>query len=98
MTTKYQSNMEVHRNYLTLHRNDIDASQAYLANEDVFLKISDTETKGSEKLFTMTSMEKTLIENFLEVKAKHDLWARSSVDANGKTTIVDPQTQRPGKF
>lgn len=93
--TKYQSNMETHRNYMTLHRNDIDASQAYLANEDVFLKISDTETHGSERLFKMSSMEKTLIENFLEAKAKHDLWAESNVDVNGKPTIIDPETQRP---
>ncbi len=87
--------METHRNYMTLHRNDIDASQAYLANEDVFLKISDTETHGSERLFTMTSMEKTLLENFLAVKNQHDLFARSNVDINGKPTITDPETNRP---
>lgn len=87
-TTKYQSNMECHRNYMTLHRNDIDASSAYLANEDVFLKISDTEVKNSEKLFTMTSMEKTLIENFMEAKAKHELWARSNVDVNGLVKLA----------
>ena len=94
-TTKYQSNMETHRNYMTLHRNDADASQAYLANEDVFLKISDTETHGSERLFTMTSMEKNLLENFLSVKNQHDLFARSNVDANGKPTFTDPETNRP---
>lgn len=93
--TKYQSNMETHRNYMTLHRNDIDASQAYLANEDVFLKISDTETHGSERLFTMSSMEKILLENFLAVKNQHDLFARSNVDVNGKPTITDPETNRP---
>nr|DAT90277.1 MAG TPA: major capsid protein [Caudoviricetes sp.] len=93
--TKYQSNMETHRNYMTLHRNDIDGSQAYWANEDVFLKISDTEKAGSERLFTMSSAEKTLLENYLEVKNKHDLFARSNVDRNGKATIVDPETNRP---
>lgn len=87
--------METHRNYITLHRNDIDASQAYLANEDVFLKISDTEVHGSERLFKMSSMEQTLIENFLSVKNKHDLFARSNVDVNGKPTITDPETNRP---
>lgn len=86
--TKYQSNMETHRNFMTLHRNDIDASQAYLANEDVFLKISDTEKHGSEKLFKMDGMEKVLLENFMEVKSKHDLFARSNVDVNGSSSSI----------
>lgn len=87
--------METHRNFLTLHRNDIDASQAYLANEDVFLKISDTEVHGSERLFKMDGAEKVLLDNFLEVKSKHDLFARSNVDKNGKPTITDSETNRP---
>ena len=81
---------------MTLHRNDIDASQAYLANEDVFLKVADTEKHGSEKLFKMDGAEKVLLENFMEVKSKHDLFARSNVDVNGRPTITDPETNRPG--
>lgn len=78
--TKYTSNMETHRNYMTLHRNDIDGSQLYWAMEDQFVKISDTEKVGTEKLFKISSADKTLLENFMEVKAKHDLFSRSSVD------------------
>ena len=68
--TKYQSNIEKHRNYITTHRVDDSYSALYAAHEDVFVSIAEGKSKDSlsESVYKMNKKEKDLLENFLYVR------------------------------
>lgn len=87
--TKYQSNIEKHRTWITEHRNDISFSSRYAQMQDQFIKISSGEGNGElkEKIFKLNKMEKDLFDNFQQVKNNHLLWGKSTMDANGKSTV-----------
>lgn len=87
--TKYQSNIEKHRNYLTEHRNDISYSARYAQMEDQFIKISNGESNGElkEKIFKLNKMEKDLLDSFQLSKNQALLWQKSTMDVNGKSTV-----------
>ena len=88
--TKYQSNIEKHRNYLTEHRNDISYSSRYAILEDQFIRIASGEGTGEmkEKIFKLNKMEKDLLASFQLVKNQGLLWQKGTMDANGKSTIT----------
>lgn len=94
---KYQSNIERHRNYITTHRVDDSYSALYAAHENVFINIAEGKDQGSltETIYKMDKKEKNLLENFLTVRNNGLLFNKCNVDANGKPTIVDPDTGRP---
>lgn len=88
--TKYQSNIEKHRQWITEHRNDISYSSRYAQMEDQFIKIAQGEGTGElkEKIFKLNKMEKDLLDNFHTVKNNHLLWGKTTMDANGKSTVL----------
>jgi hypothetical protein len=88
--TKYQSNIEKHRNWITEHRNDISYSSRYAQMEDQFIKIAQGEGTGElkEKIFKLNKMEKDLLDNFQVVKNNHLLWGKTTMDVNGKATVT----------
>lgn len=94
---KYQSNVSKHRNYITTHRVDTTYSAQYAAFEDQFVKISKGEGDGkmSETIYRMDKQEKNLLDNFMVVRNQGLLFNKTNVDANGKSTITDPDTGRP---
>lgn len=86
--TKYQSNLEKHRTWLTEHRCDVDMSSRYAAHEAQFIKIAKGEEgKTEERIFKLNKAEKDLLDTFQTVKNNHLLWGKSTMDANGKSTI-----------
>lgn len=97
---KYQSNIEKYRNHITTFRVDDSFSSLYAAHEDVFVKIAkgDGNGKASETYYKMTTVEKNLFDNFMYVKNQGLLFNKTNVDANGKATIVDPDTKRPKHY
>lgn len=88
--TKYQSNIERHRNWITEHRNDISYSSRYAQMEDQFIKISKGEDTGELKsqIFKLNKMEKDLLDSFQFVKNNHLLWGKTTMDVNGKATVT----------
>jgi hypothetical protein len=94
---KYQSNVSKHRNYITSHRVDTTYSAQYAAFEDQFVKIAKGEGDGkmSETIYRMDKQEKNLLDNFMVVRNQGLLFNKTNVDANGKSTITDPDTGRP---
>ena len=88
--TKYTSNLEKHRQWITEHRNDISYSARYAQAEDQFIKVAQGDGAGElkEKIFKLNKMEKDLLENFQTVKNNHLLWGKSTMDANGKSTVL----------
>lgn len=95
--TKYQSNIEKHRNYITTHRVDVNYSALYAAHEDTFIKISEGKDKTClhDSIYKMNKKEKDLLDNFMYVRNNGLLFNKCNVDANGKATISDPDTGRP---
>lgn len=94
---KYQSNISKHRNYITTHRCDDSYSAQYKAFEDVFVTVGQGKGNGemSETIYRMDKIEKNLLDNFMYVRNNGLLFNKCNVDANGKSTIVDPDTNRP---
>lgn len=94
---KYQSNVSKHRNYITTFRNDDSYSALYAAHEDIFVKIGQGEGNGKlkETIYKMEKKEKVLLDNFLFSRNNGLLFNRTSIDVNGKSTIVDPIDGRP---
>lgn len=89
--TKYQSNVEMHKNWITEHRVDIDYSQRYATMEDTFVKISKGEGTGDykEAIFRFPKAKEILLNNFLEARNNALLWGKGTMDKNGKSTITD---------
>jgi hypothetical protein len=87
--SKYQSSIEKHRTYLTEHRNDISYSSRYAQMEDQFIKIAEGDGTGElrEKIFKLNKMEKDLLESYQFVKNNGLLWQKTTMDANGKSTV-----------
>lgn len=87
--TKYQSNIEKHRQWITEHRNDITFSSRYAQMEDQFIKISQGEGTGElkERLFKLNKMDKDLFDAFSLSKNNHLLWGKTTMDQNGKSTV-----------
>lgn len=87
--TKYQSNIEKHRTWITEHRNDISYSARYAQMEDQFIKIASGDGTGEmkEKIFKLNKTEKELLTNFQTVKNNHLLWGKTTMDKNGKSTV-----------
>lgn len=86
--TRYQSNVETFKNYISTVRNDIDASERYIPMEDAFIQIG----KGSDKdpVFKIEGMDKVLLDNFMEARNGAMLIQRGDViDKTGKPKIFD---------
>lgn len=83
-------NIEKHRQWLTEHRVDIDYSSRYAALETQFLKISNNKPNGEldEKIFKLNNKEKDLYDAFQTVKNNHLLWGKTTMDRNGKSTVM----------
>jgi len=94
--TKYQSNIERHRNHIALHRNDISFSSQFAALEDIFIEVGANKGKGSESqtIYKMKKKEQELLESFMFARNNALLFGKSNFDKNGKCTVTDPATGR----
>lgn len=84
MYSKFQSNVEKHRNYMTTFRCDTSWSSLYAIQEDVFMKIADDkdDTK-SEGIYKMKKKEKELLDTFMYAMNTGLLLNKGNVDVNG---------------
>lgn len=58
--------------------------------EDQFIKIAEGDGAGvlNEKIFKLNKMEKDLLDNFQMVKNNGLLWQKTTMDKNGKSTVL----------
>ena len=49
----------------------------------------------TETIYKMDTVQKNLLNTFLEGRNNALLFSKGNIDENGKATIVDPQTNRP---
>ena len=93
MYTKYTSNTEKFRGYISTHRCDVDYSAMYKPMEEYFITIG--KGKDDDPVYKLPKCEKVLVENFLQVREGKQAWGKSNVDKNGNPTIFDSETGRP---
>lgn len=95
--TKWQSNVEKHRGYIQTHRFDASYSERYAALENTFIKIAEGKGQGdmTETIYKMDTVQKNLLDTFLTGRNNALMFSKGNVGADGKPTIVDPDTNRP---
>lgn len=83
--SKFQSQVEKHRNYMTTFRCDTSWSSLYAIQEDVFMKIADDKdaSKG-ESFYKMKKKEKELLDTFMYALNTGLLCNKGNIDVNGK--------------
>lgn len=91
---KYQSNVERHRTYISLHRCDVSYSEKYEAMEDQFITIAKDGDKAGVT-YKMNSMDKDLLDTFMLASNNANMFGKTNVDKNGRPTIFDPEDGQP---
>jgi len=84
--TKFVSSVEVHRNYLSIHRASVEKSNAYALTEYKFIEAG---TKGKETYYKMDKAEDQTLTHFLESREQALLTSESNFDVNGKCKLQD---------
>lgn len=96
--TKFQSNIEKHRNWISEIRSDVSWSSRYALMEDTFIKISNGEESGNykEKIYRLPKVKQVCLEDFMQKRNNNLLLGKSTMDnKTGKCTVHDPDTNRP---
>jgi len=78
---KYQSNTEIHRNYMQTFRSSESYSQKYALAEKNMIEVKE---KDEHKYYHLDPVFKTAMDNFMEVRNRGLLFSESNHDANGK--------------
>ena len=94
--SKFQSQMERHRNFMTTFRADASWSSLYAIQENVFMSIADDkDATKSEGVYKMLKKEKELLDTFMYAMNTGLTFNKGNIDVNGKATISEPETGRP---
>ena len=94
--SKFQSQMERHRNFMTTFRADASWSSLFAIQEHVFMSIADDKDQTkSEGVYKMLKKEKELLDTFMYAMNTGLLLNKGNIDVNGKATIQEPETGRP---
>lgn len=94
--SKFQSQMERHRNFITTFRADASWSSLYAIQENVFMSIADDkDATKSEGVYKMLKKEKELLDTFMYAMNTGLLLNKGNIDINGKATISEPESGRP---
>lgn len=92
--SKFQSQMELHRNFMTTFRADASWSSLYALQENVFMSIADDkDVTKSEGVYKMLKKEKELLDTFMYAVNTGLLLNKGNIDVNMKATISDPKLQ-----
>ena len=84
--TKYTSNTEKHRNYISRHRASADWSSDYAIGEDIFIKAG----KGKDsEYYKMNKKEKECMDHFLLTREQSCIFSETNYDVNGKCLLQD---------
>lgn len=92
--TKYQSNTEKHRTFISMHRCDVSYSAKYAAMEDQFITIGKGDGKD-DVTYKMNPAAKDCLDTFMLARNNSLLWGKTNVDKYGKAKIFDPETGQP---
>jgi len=84
---------------MTTFRHDASWSSLYALKEDVFMKICDDKDKNKgEGIYKMLKKEKELLDTFMYSVNTGLLLNKGNITKEGRTTMVDEDTNRPINF
>ena len=86
--TKYVSNTEIHRNYLSRHRASVDWSGDFALREQVFIEMGKGK-KEDKSYFKLNKKEKDCLDHFLLSRENSCIFSQSNFDVNGKCADQD---------
>lgn len=84
--TKWITNTETHRNYISRHRASVDWSSDYALNEEIFIEAG---TKDKSIYYKMNKKEKQCLDHFLISRETGCVFGETNFDINGKCTLQD---------
>ncbi len=84
--TKYLSNTETHKNWLSRHRASESVSADYNIREDVYLQLS---KKSGVEYYKMHKYEKDALDTFMMARNNSMLFSETNFDSNGKCMDQD---------
>jgi hypothetical protein len=86
--TKYTSNTETHRNYMSRHRASESVSADFKIKEKVYLELS---KKDGKEYFKLHSHEKDCLDTFMYARNNNQIFGQTNHDVNGKCLDQDEQ-------
>ena len=86
--TKFTSNTETHRNYMSRHRSSDSTSADYAMKEKVYLEVA---KKDNLSYYKMHRHIKDCLDTFMEAKNSSMLFSETNYDINGKCLDQDEQ-------
>ena len=81
--TKWVSNTETHRNYISRQRASVDWSGDFAIQEEIFIKTG-KDNKSSASYYKMNKKEKECMDTFLLSREQNCIFSETNYDANGK--------------
>jgi hypothetical protein len=87
--TKFHSNTETHRNYISRQRASVDWSGDFAMAEDVFISQANGDKKGGVEYFKMNKKEKDCLDNFVISRENNCLFSVTNYDSAGKCKLQD---------
>lgn len=89
--SKFQSNIERHRNYLTLHRVGHSTTGQYALQETKFIEMAGKGKNGNQELvyYKLESADKMCLEQFYEIRNNHLLFGKSNHDEKGRCLLQE---------
>jgi len=86
--TKYLSNTETHRNFMSRHRASESVSADYKIREKVYLELA---KKDKIEYYKMHRHEKDCLDTFMMAKNNSSIFSETNYDVNGKCLDQDEQ-------
>jgi len=86
--SKYVSNSETHRNYISRHRNSVSWSSDFALQEEYFIETGKSK-EGASEYFKMNKKEKECMDIFLLGRENSCIFSQTNYDVNGKCLQQD---------
>jgi hypothetical protein len=86
--SKYVSNSETHRNYISRHRASVDWSSDFARQEEMFIQTGKNKD-GSGQYYKLTKKEKECMDSFLMSRENSCIFSQTNYDVNGKCLDQD---------
>ena len=86
--SKYLSNTETHRNYMSRHRASDSVSADYKIREKVYLEVA---KKDGLEYYKMHQHEKDVMDTFMVARNNSSIFSETNFDVNGKCMDQDEQ-------
>jgi len=86
--TKFTSNTETHRNYISRQRASVDWSGDFAISEDLFIQTG-KDNKSTASYLKMNKKEKECMDHFLWSREQNCIFSETNYDVNGKCLDQD---------